>query len=112
MNEKFNNIFVPCFPLAFHQLLHLYGFILRLLVQFRSFISILAKSRQMNYVNICTPVTLRLMAEQLPTTKAALTQIDGFPDQKYSKFDGIKFLNITTEYNLKVSRKKIAKSYI
>jgi len=58
----------------------------------------------MNYVNVCTPATLRMMAERLPTTKASLTQIDGFPDQKYAKFEGIKFLNITTEYNNRVTR--------
>ncbi|XP_067935210.1 recQ-like DNA helicase BLM isoform X2 [Watersipora subatra] len=64
----------------------------------------IAKERKMNYTNVCTPATLRMMAERLPITKASLTQIDGFPDHKYSKFEGLKFLNITTEFNNKVSQ--------
>ena len=66
----------------------------------------------MNYVNVCTPATLHMMAERLPITKANLTQIDGFPDHKYAKFEGLKFLNITTEFNNKVSRKYLLNEMI
>jgi len=63
---------------------------------------IVAKDHSINYVNLCTPNTMRQMSDQLPTTKAQLTQIDGFPEHKYDKFQGIRFLNITLEYHNKI----------
>ena len=58
---------------------------------------------KMNFQNVATISTLRQMAERLPITRPGLCEIDGFPEHKYAKFEGMKFLNITTEFINKVA---------
>lgn len=64
-----------------------------------------AKLHKMNFQNVATLSTLRQMSERLPITRPGLCEIDGFPEHKYAKFEGMKFLTITTEFNNKVASK-------